>query len=83
MKRDIKVAGTWDGDYMVVKLDEDNHIEGYLKSDWTRSRDKNEARIHFHKEDAIWCLMIKRQKWEEIEPEPVVEPKEVQSWSDL
>lgn len=46
---------------MVIRLNEDNRIE-YLKHNWTWSRDKNEAKIHFHESDAIGDLMIKRQK---------------------
>lgn len=82
MKRELKVARTWDGDYMVIRLSEDNRIE-YLKHDWTWSKSKEEARIHFHESDAIGDLMIKRQKWEDAKPKPVIESKEVQSWSDL
>ena len=65
---------------MVIRLDEDNHIE-YLKSDWTWSKRKGEARIHFHESDAIWALMVKRQKGEDLEEEAIAKdiPKEAQS----
>ena len=46
---------------MVIRLNEDNRIE-YLKHDWTWSKRKEDARIHFHESDAIGALMIKRQK---------------------
>lgn len=88
-KKEMKVAKMDKDERMVVRMTEleDWYDLEYLTRDMRWTRDKNEWRIHFSREDALSTFIIKKMKWEEktdTTSKQVEEPRgEIQSWSEL
>lgn len=54
----------------------------FLWANLKRIKDKDYAKIFYHKEDAMSALVTIKMKWWNVEPKEETETKEKQCWSE-